>query len=51
MHDMKASDKSNKTKLADKTINIKFPPHLDPFCQVNYLHELSSGYPNYSTQK
>ena len=30
---------------------FKFPPHFDPFCQVNYFHELSVSYPNYSTQK
>ena len=29
----------------------KFPPYLDPFGQENYLYELSSGYPNYPTQK
>ena len=30
---------------------FKFPPHFDPFCQVNYFHELSPGYPKHSTQK
>ena len=30
---------------------LKFPPHLDSFGYVNYLHELSLGYPNYPTQK
>ena len=30
---------------------FKCPPHFDPFCQVNYLYELSSGYPKYPTQK
>ena len=30
---------------------FKFPPHLDPFGYVNYLYELSLGYPNYPTQK
>ena len=30
---------------------FKFPPHLDSFGQENYLFEISSGYPNYSTQK
>ena len=30
---------------------IKIPPHFDPFIQVNYFYELSSGYPKYSTQK
>ena len=30
---------------------FKFPPHFESFIQVNYLYELSSGYPNYSTQK
>ena len=24
---------------------LKVPTNLDHFCQVNYLHELSSGYP------
>ena len=24
-----------------------FPPPLGPFCQINYLFELSSGYPSY----
>ena len=27
------------------------PPHLDPFNQVNYLHELSSYYPIYLNQE
>ena len=30
---------------------FKSPPHFDPFCQVNYLYEISSRYPNYPTQK
>ena len=30
---------------------FKFPPHLDPFGQVNYLYELSSGYSNDPIQK
>ena len=30
---------------------FKFPPHFESFIQVNYLYELSSGYPNYSIQK
>ena len=30
---------------------FKFPPHFDPFCQLNCLYELSSGYPKYPTQK
>ena len=30
---------------------FKFPPYFDPFCQVNYLYELSSDYPKYPTQK
>ena len=30
---------------------FKFPPHFDPFVYVNYLYELSLGYPNYPTQK
>ena len=30
---------------------FKFPPHFDPFDYVNYLYELSLGYPNYATQK
>ena len=30
---------------------FKFPPNFDPFDYVNYLCELSSGYPNYPTQK
>ena len=30
---------------------FKFPPHFDPFGYVNYLYELSLGYPNYPTQK
>ena len=30
---------------------FKFPPHFNPFCQVNCLSELSSGYSKYPTQK
>ena len=30
---------------------FKFPPHFHPFCQVNYLYELFSGYPKDLTQK
>ena len=30
---------------------FKFPPRLGPFCQINYLSELFSGYPSYSIQK
>ena len=30
---------------------FKFSPHFDPFGYVNYLYELSLGYPNYPTQK
>ena len=30
---------------------FKFPSHFDPFCQLNCLYELSSGYPKYPTQK
>ena len=30
---------------------FKLSPHFDPFIQVNYLYELSSGYLNYPTQK
>ena len=30
---------------------FKLLPHFDPFIQVNYLYELSSGYLNYPTQK
>ena len=30
---------------------FKFPPYFDPFGYVNYLYELSPGYPNYATQK
>ena len=30
---------------------FKCPPHLDPFGYVNYLYELSSGYPHSPTQK
>ena len=30
---------------------FKFPPHFDPFCQVNYSYELSLSYPNCATQK
>ena len=30
---------------------FKFPPHFDPFSQVTYFSKLSSGYPNYPTQK
>ena len=26
---------------------FKFPPHLGPFFQINYLLELFSGYPSY----
>ena len=29
---------------------FKFPPLLDPFGYVNYLHELSSNYQNYPAQ-
>ena len=28
-----------------------FPPRLGPFCQINYLSELFSGYPSYPIQK
>ena len=40
-------------KLQKTVINeiFKFPPHFDPFGYVNYLYELSLGYPNYPTQK
>ena len=30
---------------------FKFPSHLGFFCEINYFFELSSGYPNYPTQK
>ena len=30
---------------------FKFPPRLGPFCQINYLFELFSGYPSYPIQK
>ena len=30
---------------------FKLPPNFDPFIQINYLCELSSGYPKYPTQK
>ena len=30
---------------------LKFPSHLDPFGQESYLYKLSSGCPNYTTQK
>ena len=30
---------------------FKFLPHIDSFCQVNYLFERSSGYQNYPIQK
>ena len=30
---------------------FKFPPRLCPFCQINYLPELFSGYPSYPIQK
>ena len=30
---------------------FKFPPRLVPLCQINYVYELSSGYPNYPIQK
>ena len=30
---------------------FKFRPHYEPLVYVNYLHELSFGYPNYPTQK
>ena len=30
---------------------FKFPPHLDPFVQENYLYQLSSAYLNQTTQK
>ena len=30
---------------------FKFSPHFVPFSQVNYLHELFSGYSKYPTQK
>ena len=30
---------------------FKFPPRLGPFCQINYLFELFSGYPSYPNQK
>ena len=30
---------------------FKFPPCLGPFCQINYLSELFSGYPSYPIQK
>ena len=30
---------------------FKFPPHLDPFGQENYLYEFSSGHRNYPFQK
>ena len=25
---------------------FKFPPRLGPFCQINYLFEIFSGYPS-----
>ena len=30
---------------------FKFPPRLGPFCQINYLFELTSGYPSYPIKK
>ena len=30
---------------------FKVPPHFDLFCQVNYFHKLSSGYPKDPIQK
>ena len=30
---------------------FKLPPRLSPFCQINYLSELFSGYPKDPTQK
>ena len=30
---------------------FKFPPHFDPFCQINYLFELFSGYQSNPIQK
>ena len=30
---------------------FKFPPRLGPFCQINYLFEIFSGYPKDPTQK
>ena len=30
---------------------FKFPSHLDPFCQIDYLCDLSSSYSFYSIQK
>ena len=30
---------------------FKSPPHFNPFGYVNYLYELSSGYPKHPTQK
>ena len=30
---------------------IKFPPRLGPSCQINYLFELTLGYPSYPIQK
>ena len=30
---------------------FKFPSHFDPYGYVNYLYELSPGYPNHPTQK
>ena len=30
---------------------FKVPPHFDSFCKVNYLYELSPGYPKYPIQK
>ena len=31
--------------------SFKFPPHFDSFGYVNYLYELSLGYPKYPTKK
>ena len=30
---------------------FKVPPHFDPSCKVDYLYELSPGYPKYPIQK
>ena len=30
---------------------FEVPPHFDPFCKVNYLYELSPGYPKNPVQK
>ena len=51
--DTRAEFRKSQEAIRIPVINeiCKFPPHLDPFDQENYLYKLSWDYLNYPTQK